>query len=335
MPHYPVKCGAVSKLDAPAAPRPARDPRLPAAPSGRLRDLRGRALAPALQRRGHHVTVLAADYDPARPHGDLTWRVHEGLPVVEVVNNWAFGRVRRPIARPTCCRVFEHVLERRAAGRPARPQPAQSVVRSAGAGARARRDPVVGDAARLHAGLPVGRTAHPPRRAARLPRRSRPDRCARCFRRVAVLRADGVGRVRRAPGGARLCSLGRCGWRDAAPAARRRAARTARHRIGPCGDAGRHRRRASTPRERVFDDVDLVRRAVGVARRGIRSARVSSRIEDAGVGLRLRAADALAAPAAARAGRCAIGFVGTLVWHKGVHVLIDAVRRLPAGDVRG
>ena len=25
-----------------------------------------------------------------------------------------------------------------------------------------------------------------------------------------------------------------------------------------------------------------------------------------------------------------IGFVGTLVWHKGVHVLIDAVRSLPA-----
>ena len=31
-----------------------------------------------------------------------------------------------------------------------------------------------------------------------------------------------------------------------------------------------------------------------------------------------------------RRGPLRIGYVGTLVWHKGVHVLIDAVRRLPA-----
>ena len=36
----------------------------------------------------HHVHVLAAEYDPGRPHGTLTWRVHEGLPVIELVNNW-------------------------------------------------------------------------------------------------------------------------------------------------------------------------------------------------------------------------------------------------------
>ena len=36
----------------------------------------------------HHVHVLAAEYDPARPHGTLAWRVHEGLPVIELVNNW-------------------------------------------------------------------------------------------------------------------------------------------------------------------------------------------------------------------------------------------------------
>jgi len=36
----------------------------------------------------HHVHVLAAEYDPGRPHGTLTWRVHEGVPVIELVNNW-------------------------------------------------------------------------------------------------------------------------------------------------------------------------------------------------------------------------------------------------------
>jgi glycosyltransferase involved in cell wall biosynthesis len=34
-------------------------------------------------------------------------------------------------------------------------------------------------------------------------------------------------------------------------------------------------------------------------------------------------------PPRTRQGRLRIGFVGTLVWHKGVHVLLDAVRRLP------
>ena len=43
--------------------------------------------------------VLCADYDPARPHGHVTWRVHDGLPVVEIVNNWvceSFDDTYRP-----------------------------------------------------------------------------------------------------------------------------------------------------------------------------------------------------------------------------------------------
>ena len=39
----------------------------------------------------HHVTILCADYDPSRRHGHVTWRVHGGLPVVEIVNNWVGG----------------------------------------------------------------------------------------------------------------------------------------------------------------------------------------------------------------------------------------------------
>src|SRR5438034_6702115 len=36
----------------------------------------------------HHVSVLCAEYDPSRRHGHVTWRAHQGLPVIEVVNNW-------------------------------------------------------------------------------------------------------------------------------------------------------------------------------------------------------------------------------------------------------
>src|SRR6476620_2791326 len=42
-----------------------------------------RALSPRL-----HVTVLTADYDLTCAHGDLRWRLQDGLPVVEIVNNW-------------------------------------------------------------------------------------------------------------------------------------------------------------------------------------------------------------------------------------------------------
>jgi hypothetical protein len=66
-------------------------------------------LARALAAR-HHVHVLCADYDPARPHGHVTWRVHEGLPVIEVVNNWAcetFAETYRP---PIIGDVLAHVL---------------------------------------------------------------------------------------------------------------------------------------------------------------------------------------------------------------------------------
>lgn len=40
------------------------------------------------QAAGHHVTVLCGEYDPSRRHGQVTWRVHKGLPVVELVNNY-------------------------------------------------------------------------------------------------------------------------------------------------------------------------------------------------------------------------------------------------------
>src|SRR4029078_5975436 len=36
------------------------------------------------------VFVLAAEYDPTTPHGTIRWRSHEGLVIVEIVNNWEF-----------------------------------------------------------------------------------------------------------------------------------------------------------------------------------------------------------------------------------------------------
>src|SRR4249919_1984474 len=38
--------------------------------------------------RRHDVFVVTAEYDPEARHGTIRWRAYEGLPVIEIVNNW-------------------------------------------------------------------------------------------------------------------------------------------------------------------------------------------------------------------------------------------------------
>src|SRR5262245_60836195 len=58
----------------------------------------------------HHVTILCADYDPSRAHGDLVWRVHDGLPVVEIVNNWVCASFEDTYRPPLIGDRLRHVL---------------------------------------------------------------------------------------------------------------------------------------------------------------------------------------------------------------------------------
>jgi len=44
-------------------------------------------LCQALQERGTATHVLCAEYDPARPHLVLDWRVVDGVGVTELINN--------------------------------------------------------------------------------------------------------------------------------------------------------------------------------------------------------------------------------------------------------
>src|SRR5439155_15077848 len=58
----------------------------------------------------HHVSILCAEYDPARRHGSVHWRVYEGLAVIELVNNWTcrtFDETYRP---PLISERFAKVL---------------------------------------------------------------------------------------------------------------------------------------------------------------------------------------------------------------------------------
>ena len=58
----------------------------------------------------HHVSVVCADYDPSRPHGQVHWRVHQGLPVIEIVNNWVCASFEETYRPPLITDRIAHVL---------------------------------------------------------------------------------------------------------------------------------------------------------------------------------------------------------------------------------
>jgi hypothetical protein len=58
----------------------------------------------------HDVFVVCAEYDPSARHGTIRWRALEGLPVVEIVNNWESERFADTYASPRITSQLAHVL---------------------------------------------------------------------------------------------------------------------------------------------------------------------------------------------------------------------------------
>ena len=56
------------------------------------------------------MTVLAAEYDPRRPHGQVDWRVHERLPVAEIVNNWVCASFAETYSPPLISQRIASIL---------------------------------------------------------------------------------------------------------------------------------------------------------------------------------------------------------------------------------
>ena len=255
--------------------------------------------------------------------------MHEGLPVVEIVNNWVCASFEDTYRPPLIGEQIAHVLDA--------VQPDVVHVHNLlnlsfdlPALAQRARHPGRRDAARLHAGLCLGRPARASRRAARLPTIDA-DRCARCFRESpfhaqmsfgAVSAATGA-LVAGAPAAAALkrrrARTGRAGWR----ARRATSTAVAGHARTTSTSGWRARARSSTTsicssRRRSRSPSEFCRSGVDRSKSGSPTT-ASLRVD--------RAADA---PVADPSAPLRFGFVGTLVWHKGVHVLLDAVRALPA-----
>lgn len=273
----------------------------------------------------HHVTVLCGEYDPSRRHGQVTWRVHKGLPVVELVNNQVCASFEDTYRAPIISNRIGHVLHA--------VQPDVVHVHNLlnlsfdlPAMAHARGIPVV---ATLHDYALVcpagGQRIH--RAEQYVCRVIDTERCVRCFRESPLHAHIAFGKV------AALAAMPRAPglMHRAAVAVRRRfpglASRIARTMPGMATTKRDIDARMAAAR-RVFGEVDLfVAPSPSIAgefeRLGVEVGKI--RVSDYGfvpLGRASRNGDE-------RRGRLRIGYVGTLVWHKGVHVLVDAVRGLP------
>jgi glycosyltransferase involved in cell wall biosynthesis len=277
----------------------------------------------------HHVTVVCAEFDPSRRHGHVHWRVHKGLPVVELVNNYVCASFEDTYRAPLMSARIADIL------RAVQPEVIHvhnllNLSFDLPALAHAQGIPVV---ATLHDYALVcptgGQRIH--RAEQYVCRVIDTERCVRCFRQSPVQAHISIGKLAaatRAPGLVRRAAVA-TGRRFPGFAAR--LART----MPTVAATRREMDERMAAARRVFDEVDLfVAPSRSIAEEflclGVGAAKI--RISDYGF-VDIGSGTALRPAPTERLGErrpLRIGYVGTLVWHKGVHLLLEAVRALDA-----
>jgi glycosyltransferase involved in cell wall biosynthesis len=281
-------------------------------------------LCRALQPR-HHVQVLCAEYDPSRRHGSLACRDVEGVLVNEVVNNWAFRGFRESWQAPSLTPALEQVLDE---VRPDVLHVHNLLNLSLELPALARRR-----------GIAVVATLHDytlfcPSGGQRVHLAEEhvcesidSKRCARCFRQSpfhAQMAVQAGG-----PLAAALVVGGRA-LKAAAP----RAARLLEQglRLWPADGVRREdiEERLAAARAACAQIDRIVAPSQSLAEECVKLGVPEARIEVSDYGFPPLQHQG----PVPRGGPLRIGFVGTLAWHKGAHVLVEACRMLPAGAFR-
>ena len=274
-----------------------------------------------------HVSVLCADYDPSREHGSFRWRLLDGVPVVEIANNWEF----RTLA---------------------------DTYHSAQIGARLHQvlDVIQPDVVHIHsllnltfdlpalaqaAGIPVVATLHDytlvcASGGQRLHRAEQHvchtidvDRCARCFQESAFYDQMTVGRLGTTAGAPGLVQrLAKAANRLLPSGFVGTAARVVGRAVGPDVTPADIERRLDAARS-VFQDVDVfVAPSASLAKEYVRLGLPADKMRVSDYGFPAQSKQVRRTPST----RLQIGYVGSIVWHKGVHVLIDAAKLLRESD---
>lgn len=268
----------------------------------------------------HDVFILSAEYEPATAHGTLRWRRFGGLPVVEIVNNWEFERFDETYSSPRINAQLQHVLH---ATRPDVLH-VHNLLNLSFDLPRLAREQGAATVATLHDYTLVcasgGQRVHTAE--SHVCHVIDPERCGRCVGESALHRQMAAGQITRRAGG-RVAARAAAAFRRAAPRLADRASGGIA--VAPVS-AGDIMRRTASARH-VFDTIGLfVAPSQALADEYVRLGLHASRIEVSDYGFRSPASSCRTARPAA--GPLRIGFVGTLVWHKGMHVLLEAARQL-------
>jgi glycosyltransferase involved in cell wall biosynthesis len=295
----------------------------------------------------HDITILCAEYDLGRHHGEVVWRMYEGLPVVEVVNNWTEPSFEDTYRSPLITNRLDHVL------RAIRPDVLHvhsllNLSFELPRLASARGIPVVGT---LHDYTLVcasgGQRIH--RAESYLCEVIDPVRCARCFEESTLTVMRSAAQASTALPS--LASRAAAAAYRLAPGPVRSAVRFVRAAgqtgVAPSDIAGR-----LNAARAVLGEFDcLVAPSRSIADEFVWLGADPGRLEVSDYGTApLRPAGVVRhdemqpdlvrhqvvrhgaeQPAGEGDRKVRFGYAGTLVWHKGVHVAIDALRSLPPG----
>lgn len=272
----------------------------------------------------HDVAVVCAEYDRARSHGSILWRDVDGLPVAEIVNNWRAHSFADTYASLALNRSLSRVLAR---FRPHVVHVHNLLNLSFDLPALAKKRGIP-SAATLHDYTLVcpsgGQRVHAAEQHVCV--EIDPMRCSRCFPQSPFHRQiSGIDLPPALKQSSAIIKLTRVIEKHAPDTLE-----SLRRRVQPdipvtAADVNRRLAKA----QQVFEAIDVFvapSQALGAeyVRLGLRPEKLA--VSDYGF-VRFNAAPR------SPGDRLRVGFVGTLVWHKGAHVLLDAIRGLPADRI--